>query len=174
MIDRLLALGADRAATVSTSVIPFEPALREMCMMNSCGMYGQNYTCPPHAGEPAELIAKATAFSNITLFQKVYPLEDSYDFEGMIAAKEEFHHLTADVLEACREELGDFLLLGAGACPICPRCGAADGIPCRFPDKTYGNLESYCIQVAQLAKLCDMRYVNGADTVTYFGAILTP
>lgn len=174
MIDLIISAGADRVGTVSTDLIPFDPALREMCEMNSCGMFGKTYTCPPHAGTPEALMKEAKAYKNVTLFQKVYPLEDSFDFEGMVEAKQQFHRLTADILKICRENLDDFLLLGAGGCPLCERCGVQDGIPCRFPDLTYGNLESYCIQVSQLAKLCDMRYINGPDTVTYFGAIFTP
>ena len=133
MIDLIISAGVDRAGTVSTDLVPFDPALREMCEMNSCGMFGKTYTCPPHAGTPEALMKEAKAYKNVTLFQKVYPLEDSFDFEGMVEAKRQFHRLTADILKICRENLDDFLLLGAGGCPLCERCGVQDGIPCRFP-----------------------------------------
>ena len=34
------------------------------------------------------------------------------------------------------------------------------------------SLEAYGVNVSQLAKTAEMKYVNGQDTVTYFGAVL--
>ena len=72
----------------------------------------------------------------------------------------------------CKNEFPDTLVLGAGGCCVCKRCGAADNIPCRFPDKAVAALESYSINVSKLASACDMKYINGVNTVTYFGGVL--
>ena len=34
------------------------------------------------------------------------------------------------------------------------------------------SLETYGIAVSELAALAGMNYINGSDTVTYFGAVL--
>ncbi|MBM3708346.1 MAG: DUF2284 domain-containing protein, partial [Actinobacteria bacterium] len=34
------------------------------------------------------------------------------------------------------------------------------------------SLEAYCMNVSTLAGLCNMKYINGQNTVTYFGAFL--
>ncbi|MBM3710008.1 MAG: DUF2284 domain-containing protein, partial [Actinobacteria bacterium] len=34
------------------------------------------------------------------------------------------------------------------------------------------SLEAYCMNVSTLAELCNMKYINGQNTVTYFGAFL--
>jgi hypothetical protein len=34
------------------------------------------------------------------------------------------------------------------------------------------SLEAYGINVSELAKSAGMKYINGQDTVTYFGAVL--
>jgi hypothetical protein len=34
------------------------------------------------------------------------------------------------------------------------------------------SLEAYCINVSALASSADMKYINGQNTVTYFGAVL--
>ena len=44
--------------------------------------------------------------------------------------------------------------------------------PCRFPEKAIGSLEAYGVNVSLLAQTAGMRYINGQNTVTYFGAIL--
>ena len=38
--------------------------------------------------------------------------------------------------------------------------------------KMIASLETYCVNVSQLANKCGMKYTNGANTVTYFSAIL--
>ena len=48
----------------------------------------------------------------------------------------------------------------------------ADGLPCRFPQKAIPSLEAHGIHVSKLAEACGMRYINGQNTVTYFGAVL--
>ena len=169
---KILNLGADRVGEILTENIPFAPSLIELCRMNSCGNYGKSYTWPPLIGDTDSLIAKAKGYRKAIAFQKVYPLEDSFDFEGMVAGKKAFKQLTKQVYQLCEEQLDRFLLLGAGACDICKTCGAIDSVPCRFPKQAIASLESYGIQVSSLAALCDMNYINGKNTVTYFGAIL--
>ena len=170
--EKLLEIGFDNVGETSTELIPFEPSLIELCKMNHCGSYGKNYTCPPEVGKTEELIEKAKQYSRITVFQKVYTLEDSFDFEGMTNGKNNFKALTKKALKLCEETIDDYILLGAGPCDLCEVCGIATGVPCRFPDKAIASLESYAMKVSDLAELCSMKYINGVNTVTYFGAVL--
>ena len=62
--------------------------------------------------------------------------------------------------------------LTAGKCTVCKVCTLIENKPCRFPDKAISSLEAYCMNVSILAKLCHMNYINGQNTVTYFGAFL--
>lgn len=41
----------------------------------------------------------------------------------------------------------------------------------RFPDRAMSSLEAYGVNVSELAVQCGMRYINGENTVTYFGAV---
>ncbi len=66
----------------------------------------------------------------------------------------------------------EYLELTAGGCNICKQCAKLHDEPCRFPEKAISSLEAYCMQVSQLAEVCGMKYINGKDTVTYFGAYL--
>ena len=105
------------------------------------------------------------------VYQKIYPLEDSYDFYGMVEAGKEFHSVIQAVSALAKEKFRSPLTLGAGGCRLCESCAAKTGAPCRHPDKTVASLESYCIQVSELAVLAGMKYINGQNTVTYFGGI---
>ena len=128
--------------------------------------------CPPLVGETEKLIQKAKQYRRAAVFSCVYPLEDSFDIEGMARGNDSFRALVAQVGQLCRESGADVLLLGAGGCKLCPVCGAATGEACRFPDRAYPSLESHGIFVSRLAEAAGMKYINGQNTVTYFGAVL--
>lgn len=167
------ALGAYGAGVVPVSAIPFDREQREACKANYCGHYGKNWACPPLVGDIDALIEKAKQYETALVYQTVAPLEDSFDYEGMVAALKK-HVEVSDVLsQHIRERVsGPILQLSAGGCAICERCAGIDGEPCRHPDKALASLEAYGIYVAKLASLCGLNYINGQNTVTYFGAFL--
>ena len=172
MIQTLLDWGAYRAAVVEVRDIQFEPEFRKMCESNACGMYGRSWMCPPHVGPVDQLIAQAKKYPLALVYQTVGELEDSYDFEGMMEAGARMNDLTQKV----RKELADCfgpeaLHLGAGGCRVCPVCAKREDKPCRFPEKALSSLEAYGINVSKLAGLAGMKYINGQNTVTYFGAV---
>ena len=59
-----------------------------------------------------------------------------------------------------------------GKCRLCATCAKRDGQPCRHPDDALPSLESYGIDVYHTAKDTALRYINGENTVTYFGMVL--
>lgn len=169
----ILHLGARAAAVIPVDSISFDTAFRDMCASNACGNYGKSYMCPPDIGEIGDLIQEAKSYSFALVYQTVGSLEDSYDFEGMMEAGKFHNALAQSVRELFEKKLGKKALhLGAGGCRLCPVCGKKTGEPCRFPAKAMSSLEAYGINVSKLASRCGMRYINGENTVTYFGAAL--
>lgn len=164
--------GADKAASVSVRDIPFDPSFRELCRQNACGQYGKSWMCPPHIGDIRELIARAQTYQNAVLYQIVRPLEDSFDFEGMMAAAHEINRISLHLRRMLSAAASEALVLAAGACLLCERCTLPDGEPCRFPQLAAPSLEAYGVDVSRLCAACGLPYVNGANTVTYFGAVL--
>ncbi len=152
--------------------IPFCPELRQACAKNVCGNYGKNWMCPPLVGEIDALIARAKQREYALVYNKVFPLEDSFDFEGMMAGQQQFKQDVRGIASRARAAFPAPLLLGAGGCEYCQECAARRGEPCASPANAMPSLESYGIQVSTLASLCGLRYVNGQNTVTYFGGIL--
>jgi hypothetical protein len=45
---------------------------------------------------------------------------------------------------------------------------------CRFPEKALSSLEGYGLDVYQTALHAGLPYVNGQNTVTYFGMLFFP
>ncbi len=173
LIKQILDLGATGVAEIAVSKMQFEPSFRSLCEANSCGKYGKSWACPPMAGEAQDLIAKAKKYSHAIVYQTVSPLEDSYDIEGMEAACTRHHTLSSKVTElAKKQKLTDFLNLSAGGCSVCSTCAALEDKSCYFPEKRVSSLDAYCVNVSLLAKDCDLKYVNGQNTVTYFSALL--
>ena len=173
LASEALSLGAYRASVISTQDISTDRAFREMCEKNSCGVYGKCYMCPPDVGDIDALMSEIKNYDYALVYQTVTELEDSFDFEGMAAAKKSFYTVSQK-LRKVFEDMGitNALHLGAGGCGVCSVCAKRTGEPCRFPHLATPSLEAYGVNVSQLAKAADMNYINGKDTVTYFGAVL--
>lgn len=173
LLEEIRAMGAHAAAVVKVVDISFDRSFRSLCEANACGNYGQCWTCPPDAGDIDELIARAKTFDKALVYQTVSPLEDSYDYEGMMAAGRRTGELSQRIAQLTDGlPLKKRLHLGAGGCRVCPVCGKRTGEPCRHPERAMASLETYGVAVSRLAAVCGMKYTNGPNTVTYFGALL--
>ena len=171
--ESALGLGAHKAAVIEVKALSFDRSFRDMCASNACGLYGKNYMCPPDVGQIEALIGEAKEYDYALVYQTVTELEDSFDFEGMINAKKQ----TVPLAQKMRTVFQDMhitrvLHLGAGGCGVCGTCAKITNEPCRFPQLAMPSLEAYGINVSLLAKAADMKYINGQNTVTYFGAVL--
>lgn len=172
IMDAALNAGASHVADIELKDILFDPELRKSCEVNACGSYGRNWMCPPYCGEIEDCIAKAGSYTKALVIQYIGQLEDSYDFEGMMDAMEEFQRIFLSAVSLAREDQTDIYPLGAGGCKNCERCAILEQKPCRYPEKAFPSLESHGIFVSDLASKSGMNYINGQNTVTYFGAIL--
>ncbi len=173
LIESVLALGAHRAGIVATGEIVLDRVFRDICAANACGMFGKCWMCPPDVGDIDRLMAEVGTYDFALVYQTVNQLEDSFDYEGMVDARKQLYALSQQIRRAF-DEMGvkGSLHLSAGGCGVCQKCAKQIGEPCRFPDRAMPSLESYGIHVAELARSAGMKYTNGPDTVTYFGAVL--
>ncbi len=173
IIEMALAKGATRANIISADAISLDKRFRDICATNACGKYGKCYMCPPDVGESEELMKKIKEYDFALVYQTVSELEDSFDYEGMTEAKRAFYLLSQSIRQAFSDlNIEDALHLGVGGCGVCSKCAIEAGEPCRFPEKAMPSLEAYCVNVSELAKSAGMKYINGQNTVTYFGAVL--
>ena len=165
-------LGAYKAAVIGVDQVVFDPGFRTLCEQNSCGNYGQCWMCPPDAGDIHQLIEQARSYEKILVYQLVGQLEDSYDFEGMMEAARRHGELSLALSKLFAGlPFPRKLQLGAGGCHVCETCAKRTGEPCRHPDLALPSLETYGVDVSALAAASGMKYINGQNTVTYFGAV---
>ena len=164
-------LGIHQYAFLKTADLIFSPGVRKLCEMNSCGSYGKTWACPPGVGTLEECQSRIQKYENLFVFTTVHPLEDSYDFDGMMEGKEKHCQICPNVAGLFRQNYEDLLILSAEGCNRCTSCTYPDA-PCRFPDTLYPSIESYGVEVNRLAKTAGINYINGVNTVTYFGCII--
>ena len=168
-----VSLGFDRAQWIDGDQIVLNRAFRDQCAANACGMYGRCWMCPPDVGEIDALMEELRRYPGGILYQSVFALEDSFDFEGMQEGGRR-HSERSRLLDAALREKGfeGFVHLSKGGCGVCSPCAKASGEPCRFPEKALPSLEAYGVNVSATVKNTSMNYINGVNTVTYFGLVL--
>ena len=174
LAEEIKSMGISAAAVFPVADIKFDDIFRKLCKDNLCGRYGKNYKCPPQIGEPEDLKNEVLGYEDAILIQTIYPLEDSYDFEGM----GEGGRIHRENIDKTREyikaklDFGKMLALGAGGCELCEKCGAEEGSPCRFPDRAISSVEGYCMNVADMTNSHGLKYINGENTVSYVAVFL--
>ena len=149
----------------------YNPEVRKICEGNLCRGYAASWACPPAVGTLEECKERVSQFDKMLLFSKRYELEDSFDFEGMNNGLLDFKKTVEIFNHHLQPVLTDYLLLANEGCGRCKKCTYPDS-PCRFPHLLYHSLEGYGFIVSDLAKEAGIRYNNGSNTVTYFGALL--
>lgn len=172
IIQAALDCGADGAQYLPGSAVITDPAFRKICEGNACGKFDKCYMCPPDIGSADALMAQIHSYPHAVLYQTIGKLEDSFDFEGMMEAGRSHNLCSQRIRRTIMEMLPHHLHLTGGGCHLCVRCGKLDGIPCRHPNEALPSLEGYGIDVYRTAQSTSLRYINGENTVTYFGIIL--
>lgn len=165
--------GAAKAAVIGRERIVLSRSFRDICEQNGCGNYGRCYMCPPDVGDIETLMERVRRFPRGLLYQSIVLLEDSFDIEGMTQGARDHAQLSQRVDAAVAPLLcGERLHLTCGGCRLCERCAKQDGLPCRYPDCALPSLESCGIDVYNTVRDTDLHYINGQNTVTFFGLVL--
>lgn len=166
-----LACGLFEAGYLEISALRYYSEVRKICEGNTCRGYGATWACPPAVGTLDECRERISRYTHMLLFNGKYALSDSFDFEGMQEASKAFKKSVDALEKAFGGQTEDYLILsneGCGRCGVCTYPHA----PCRFPRTLHHSIEGYGFIVSELAKAAGLHYVNGSDTVTYFGALL--
>lgn len=173
LICAALEAGAHKAVILNTEDIVLSAEFRDICRNNQCGKYGKCWVCPPELPPVQTVMEKVRSYSHALWYQTVSPLEDSFDIEGMLEAGRNHVALSQRLREQTVGMLPeDTLHLSCGGCRLCPTCAKVENQPCRMPEKAMASLEGYCVDVYNTTKSTPLKYINGQNTVTYFGMIL--
>ncbi len=172
LIDIALDAGATKATVIQVKDIVLSATFRDICAKNSCGMYGRCWMCPPDIGDIEPLMAQVRSYRHGLLYQTISNIEDSFDIEGMQEAGKNHVWLSQRIEAFMMPVLEKHLHLTCGGCRLCDRCSKLDGLPCRKPEQALSSMEGYGIDVYNTCKPTDLKYINGQNTVTYFGIVL--
>lgn len=171
-VQAALGCGAAKAVVIPGESIVLSREFYEMCKSNSCGNFGRCWVCPPDIGPIEELMNRVRAYPRALLYQSIGMLEDSFDIEGMSAAAKRHAQLSQRIQDAVAPLLGECFHLSCGGCHLCERCAKRDDAPCRFPDRALVPMEGAGVDVYNTVKDTPLKYINGQNTVTYFGMVL--
>jgi predicted metal-binding protein len=169
--DALLETGIWQYGVVSPAEIVFSDEFQKICRANACRCYGKTWACPPAVGTTEQCRQRCLHYQSAVVFSAKYPLEDSFDYEGMLSGHDEFKKLCDKVYALVKQEDSQFLLLSNEGCKRCNVC-TYPASPCRMPELLFPSVEGFGINVKQLADAAGISYCNGANTVTYFGVLL--
>lgn len=164
-------IGIDCSGVISTTEIIFEKEIRKICEENVCRQYGRTWACPPAVGTVDQCKEQCLQYERAMVFSGVYPLEDSFDYEGMIKGHRAFKDLCDRLYLRIKTELSSFFILSNEGCCRCSHC-TYPSAACRNPEMLFPSLEGFGINVIKLAQSADIPYHNGEKTVTYFGMLL--
>ncbi len=169
-----LRAGATKAAVIDNEQIIMDKSFYEICEHGNCGSFGLCYACPPDIGPVEENMKRIRTFRHGLLYQTIGQIEDSYDIEGMADVSRKH----AGIGVKLRREVAKFytdetLQLSCGGCHLCEKCLKRDNNkPCRHPDLVMPAMEGMGIDVYRTTSSTDLKYINGSNTVTYFGLVL--
>lgn len=173
LIRAALQCGAAKATIIGPEQIVLSAQFRRICESNQCGGYGRCWTCPPEIGPIEELMDQVRRYPHAMLYQSIATIEDSFDIEGMFEAGHQHALLSQKIQGAIKPLLlQPFLHLSCGGCHLCETCAKVTGEACRRPGEPLMSLEGYGIDVFNTTSSTPLKYVNGPNTVTYFGMLL--
>ena len=163
--------GFNSYGKLDVSTLEFLPEVRDMCAVNTCGMYNKSWACPPACGTLEEMRERVKKYTRGIIVQTVGQLEDSLDWEGIQEAAEKQSVSYQKMMKALKEEYPDLMPMGTGACTNCKKCTYPDE-PCRFPDKLVSSMEACGLVVSNVCTANGVPYNHGKDTICYTGCFL--
>ena len=83
-------IGVYQYGYISTTEISFGTEIRDICKSNACRLYNTTWACPPAVGTIDDCKRKCLSYNCAMLFSSKYPLDDSFDFDGMRIAHAKF------------------------------------------------------------------------------------
>jgi predicted metal-binding protein len=163
--------GFDDAGRLNVSKLEFLQDVRDMCAADKCHNFNRSWSCPPAAPSLEEMRDRVKKYSGGLLVQTVGHMEDSLDFEEMMAAAKRHSENFERLWDALAPDYPGLFPMGAGGCGKCQPCAYPDA-PCRFPDKLAYSMEACGLFVSRVCTDNDMKYNHGKDTICYTACFL--
>lgn len=173
IISAAVESGAVKATVIPQGRVVLSREFYDICKTNACGNFGRCWMCPPDIEPIDELMQRVRSYPFALLYQTIGTLEDSFDIEGMEAAAHHHARVSQKVHAAVVPLMANGCFhLSCGGCNLCESCTRIENQPCRFPEKALIPMEGAGVDVYNTVKDTQLKYINGQNTVTYFGMVL--
>lgn len=159
------------AVMTTPDQIPVDPKFRVFCEENRCGKYNANYSCPPDCGTPEELHQNILAEDKVMVLQTLWDIAGYEDTQTIVNAKKSHNAAALRLMEKIRKNGYAGFCSGYNGCPLCTPCKRTENLPCVHPDLKISCMSAYCIDVAELAKRCNLAFAWSADRLHLFGMV---
>lgn len=159
------------AAIIPTADVPVDPKFRAFCEENLCGLYGANYSCPPDCGTVEQLHQTILAQQRALVISTVWDVAGFDDKQAVQHARQTHNSAVLRLREKLRELGCRGFCLGYNGCPLCQPCKRAEGLPCAHPEDRISCMSAYCIDVAELARRCELPFGWIPGKLFLFGMI---
>jgi predicted metal-binding protein len=163
--------GFSHVGDLDVSTIELRTEARDMCALNKCQKYNKSWSCPPGCSTLDECGERLRKYGKGLIVQSTGELEDSLDFEAMMALNERHRAAFEKFGEIVRKEYPGCMIMGSDGCSNCEEC-TYPANPCRFPDKMTSNMEAYGMIVSDVCAKNNIKYYYGPGTLTYVGCVL--
>lgn len=159
------------ASMTTPEQVPVDARFRVFCEENRCGQYNANYSCPPDCGTVEELHQKILAETKVLVVQTICDIAGYDDKSGIRKAKENHNAMVLRLKGKMEQQGYAGFCSGYNGCPLCNPCKRKENLPCAHPDLRISCMSAYCIDVAELAKRCNLEFAWSPDKLYLFGMI---
>lgn len=159
------------AVMITPNQVPINPKFRKYCEENLCGKYNANYSCPPDCGTVEELQQRILAEDKVLVIQTIWDIAGYEDKATIQHAKESHNAAALRLMDTIRENGYSGFCSGYNGCHLCNPCKRVNNLPCAFAEKRISCLSAYCVDVAELAKRCNIAFAWNTEKLHLFGMI---
>lgn len=173
--EEILALAENEgfeAALIDPAEIPVKAEYRAYCEKNMCGQYNANWSCPPSCGTPEEMHRRLLGAETALVLTSSWPIESYADKEGIGCGTRSHNAMTLRLLDRLRGEGYEGFAVGGGNCALCSPCKMLSGEPCAHPERRFSCMSAYCVDVAELAEKCGMKFEWDPKMLHSYGMLM--
>ncbi len=160
------------AKIISTNQVPINKEFRLYCEENRCGQYDSNYSCPPLCGSVEYMLQKVLSGTRALVIKSEYPIESYEDYSGIKAGKQAHNSAMLRLNQKLGESDITGLCIGGSCCNLCSPCKLTLSKPCPHPELRFSCMSAYCIDVAQLASICELPFEWDSTRLYIYGMIV--
>lgn len=154
---------------IKTKELTFSDHVRHICE-TECPMYGKTWACPPAVGQVSQCRDRCAEYEEALIIVTTAEVNDMENFEETLATRKGHEQITREVKKFIDEQAESSLALSTESCAYCAECTYPGG-PCRHPDNMFPCVESYGINVAEIAEKYGISFYYGSNVISWFSII---